>query len=197
MLESKTGKVAAVIGYGRGVSPAILLQEIKKDGTPAPRKPYWSTGTAWHRKGWCKIHIRQCKDSAFYRFSEFVLFETTPPHNPDRQCFRYVVTTRSDFPDRENEYADVAVMAASGKDAASMVASDPLAYGIRRLTWVLGARPAGVREQHLPLTPKRTVSPEERRAAAAEANKIPKGCLIMGAISLAIFAAVLLSLWWK
>lgn len=154
LLENGAGRIAVVIGHGVGSSPGRQIAEVNKDGTPAKKAPYWikSPGATphWKAKGRCTMVFRERDKTLEYYFKDFVVNETTAPHNPDNIEFTYVVEYEFLRPkgwfSSERVTGEVRVSAVSGEAARRKVAGSPEQFGIDQKAIglrVCGARPLG------------------------------------------------------
>ena len=140
VIESNSGKLAIVIGFSVGNNPARQIQEITKKGIPSKRPSYWIKGYSqnWHGKGACSMHCRDTHEGRQYYLSDFELYETKPPHNPDNVEFTYEVVVFFTEPGRgflgifksREQSTTVLVKASSGEEARRKVAGSPETFGI-------------------------------------------------------------------
>ena len=148
VVESKAGKIAVVIQRGTGFNSGSRIWEINKDRTPSKKEPYWISirSDNWHSKGRCVIHYRNLGKIDEYYFTDFELFETKAPHNPDGREFTYVVeviqTKSLGWFKSEEEIVEITVKAISGEVAKTKIAANPESYGLKsEPLMVRGARP--------------------------------------------------------
>jgi len=148
VLESKGGKLAVVIQRSNGYSSGNRIWEINKDLSTSKREPYWISirSENWHSKGRCLLHYRLVGKIEEYYFTDFELFETEAPHNPDGVEFTYIVEviqmkSLGWFTSKE-EVHEITIKAISGEQARSKIARNPELYGLKgEPLMVKGARP--------------------------------------------------------
>jgi hypothetical protein len=148
LIENRGGTIAVVLGGSTGKHTGNLIWELRKNLSPSARKPYWISGgnQNWVGKGRCLLHHRFVEGFDEYFFTEFALFETKAPYNPEGNEFTYIVeveeTKSLGWFKSETIIHEISVKAISGQAAREKIASNPYTYGINSdLIRVCGARP--------------------------------------------------------